>query len=78
MASLLVLFIAASSTPVDIQLASGVVRGAKQKSGVSSFFGVPFAQPPVGPRRWQPPEREHPTGSNHQPLLPPACPSRVC
>ena len=50
----------AASTPVELNLTSGAVRGALQKSGVRSFFGVPFAQPPVGDKRWQPPEQEQP------------------
>lgn len=36
---------------------SGKVEGF-ERDGVQVFRGIPYAAPPVGPRRWQPPVRE--------------------
>lgn len=34
-----------------------MVRGIDQADGSSLFYGIPYATPPVGPRRWQPPAK---------------------
>jgi hypothetical protein len=43
----------------SVQTTSGLVRGHEaawpEKSGVSEYLGIPFAQPPVGPLRWKKP-----------------------
>jgi para-nitrobenzyl esterase len=39
-----------------VQTASGVVEGVREKSGIRAFRGIPFAAPPVGDRRWKPPQ----------------------
>jgi len=39
----------------EVSLAAGRLVGRWNK-GVREFLGVPFAAPPVGPRRWLPPE----------------------
>jgi len=43
-----------------LTVAEGVLQGVTDSSGVSSFKGIPFAQPPIGNLRWrepQPPKR---------------------
>jgi len=56
---LLILSVQALSRTVgaQIQTSSGVVSGhpASNASGVSEYLGIPFAQPPVGKLRFQPP-----------------------
>src|SRR6185503_5186961 len=40
-----------------IKTANGIVEGTLEKSsGTRSFKGIPFAAPPVGDLRWQPPQ----------------------
>ncbi|MCP4227765.1 MAG: carboxylesterase/lipase family protein [Actinomycetia bacterium] len=41
---------------LHIQTQSGVVEGATDANGIHSFKNVPFASPPVGPLRLQPPQ----------------------
>jgi para-nitrobenzyl esterase len=45
---------ASSSTSPVVATSLGLVRGV-DLSGVSAFLGMPYATPPVGPRRWQAP-----------------------
>jgi len=44
----------ADDTPVSVTTAPGDLRG-RWRDGVARFAGVPFAAPPVGPRRFRPP-----------------------
>jgi hypothetical protein len=51
----------ALSVGPTIITSSGPVRGhaATDKSGVSAFLGIPYALPPLGARRFMPPEKYH-------------------
>lgn len=44
-----------------IKTSSGPVRGhaAAHESSVSAYLGIPYALPPVGNRRFMPPEKYH-------------------
>jgi para-nitrobenzyl esterase len=54
----------------------GALRGDR-RGGVDAFLGVPYAQPPVGPLRWRPPEAVEPwagerDATRHGPIAPQA------
>ena len=45
--------------PIDadpVQLDTGAVRGNRLESGVKTYFGIPFAAPPVRELRWREPQ----------------------
>jgi para-nitrobenzyl esterase len=44
----------------QVQVASGRLAGATAASGIHEFKGIPYAAPPVGPRRWQAPQPVQP------------------
>ncbi|WP_169389558.1 carboxylesterase/lipase family protein [Deinococcus aquatilis] len=50
----LLLCAAQAQTPVTVQTAQGAVTG--QQAEANSFLGIPYAAPPVGELRWQPPQ----------------------
>ena len=43
----------------EVKIDTGKLKGAS-KDGVTSFKGIPFAQPPVGDLRWRPPQAAKP------------------
>lgn len=40
----------------QVQTANGTLEGITEASGIRSFKGIPFAQPPVGDLRWKEPQ----------------------
>lgn len=50
------------SSPV-VTLSQGKLQGYVDAQGVLVYKGIPFARPPVGVRRWAPPEPPDPWGS---------------
>jgi para-nitrobenzyl esterase len=56
--ALCVLLLAGKAFAADqVKIASGVIEATTPaKDGVRSFKGIPFAQPPVGDRRWREPQ----------------------
>lgn len=41
---------------MQVKLANGTLEGVAEASGVRSFKGIPYAQPPVGDLRWKEPQ----------------------
>lgn len=38
-----------------VRVSTGLLSGEANQTGVRVFRGIPYAAPPIGPRRWQPP-----------------------
>jgi para-nitrobenzyl esterase len=41
---------------MQVKIANGMLEGVTEQSGVHSFKGIPFAQPPIGDLRWKEPQ----------------------
>jgi para-nitrobenzyl esterase len=50
---------AQNATDMTVQTTQGAVQGFRQ-SGVTEFLGIPYAAPPLGALRWQPPQAHAP------------------
>ena len=46
----------ASKSSIQVKIANGQLLGKAEPSGIFSFKGIPFAQPPVGELRWKEPQ----------------------
>lgn len=46
----------AQTSSTQVKTANGILEGVTEASGIRSFKGVPFAQPPVGDLRWKEPQ----------------------
>jgi para-nitrobenzyl esterase len=56
-AACFVMTLAGSAFAQDrVKTANGIVEGTSTGSGIRTFKGIPFAAPPVGDLRWQPPQ----------------------
>jgi para-nitrobenzyl esterase len=52
----------AQVTRVSAQITEGALSGFSTGDGVNRFFGIPYAQPPVGNLRWRAPQPAMPWG----------------
>ena len=46
---------------LSIKTRYGTFNGFVDENGVKTWLGIPYAQPPVGKLRWQPPQPLAPT-----------------
>jgi para-nitrobenzyl esterase len=44
-----------SHDPLEVAVDAGLIRG-RREGDVRAFLGIPYAAPPLGPLRWQPPQ----------------------
>ncbi len=55
----------------------GKVQGVILNNGVRAFLGIPYAAPPVGKLRWQPPQKPVKWDVYNATRQPPGCP-QIC
>ncbi|MGB2419650.1 MAG: carboxylesterase/lipase family protein [Luminiphilus sp.] len=48
--------------PPSVRLGNTVITGVNEPNGIAAFLGLPFAEPPVGERRWARPVPWQPDG----------------
>lgn len=53
---MLAVTISVSAQAPQAKTEQGVLEGVREASGISSYKGIPFAQPPVGELRWKAPQ----------------------
>ncbi len=59
---------ATAAGTAQVTIEQGLLEGSIDK-GITSFKGIPYAQPPVGERRWLPPEPVKPQqGARLEPI----------
>jgi len=60
-----------------VQIDSGQLQGQPSREGVYSYLGIPYAAPPLGELRWQPPQPALPwQGVRSADRFGPNCPHR--
>lgn len=45
-----------TTNPLRVKINNGIIEGTAENSGIRSFKGIPFAQPPVDDLRWKEPQ----------------------
>ena len=50
--------------PPSVRLGNTVITGVNEPNGIAAFLGLPFAEPPVGERRWARPVPWQPDGQS--------------
>lgn len=53
---LFILFISLAIQAQQVHTVNGILQGVKEESGIWSFKGIPYAQPPLGELRWKEPQ----------------------
>jgi para-nitrobenzyl esterase len=48
--------VASAAAAPEVKVRQGRLQGTEVGNGIAAFLGVPFAAPPIGPLRWQPPQ----------------------